>query len=355
MPTPQTERIVAEWRALSHVLEQSLDGEDEQAIRGRIEQLRAEYRGATGGWRELGDDEIAQRGAPATVALSRAEALGTGGTEDLPVRGWQPVPLVAPPGRAARRRPSVPPAIPLLFAALVQAVVVGGAVLTASGGGASGEWDPLTPTNTGPPGGEDAAVVPLPDPSERPIPTRPSMATPPVAPTPGPTPTERPSLVPTPGPTREPTPKPTAEPTPELTAKPTPERTAKPTPRATPRPTPPATPEPTAAPATQALGPAETVARFYELVVDGRFDEAAKLWTPRMRDEYPPDENIDGRFRRTTRIDLQRLDIRSIDDGTAVVFVDLIEYRSSRPPRQFVGTWDLVRHRSGWLMDEPHF
>jgi hypothetical protein len=352
VPNPQTERIVAEWRALSHVLEQSLDGDDEELIRRRIEQLRAAYREATGGWRELGDDAIAQRAAPASaVALSRAEALGTGGPDDLPVRGWQPIPLVATHGRAARRRPYVPPAIPLLFAAVVQAVVVGGAVLTSSGGGDSGRSEPRTATNpVAPSGGGDLAVVPPPVPTERPTLSPPSTATPTVAPTPSPTPTEGPSIAPTPDPTREPAPKPTAEPIPKPTAKP-----PQPTPEATPRPTPPATPEPTAAPATQALDPAETVARFYELVVDGRFDEAAELWTPRMREEYPPDENIDGRFSRTTRIDLERLDVRSIDDGTAVVVVALIEYRSSRPPREFVGTWDLVRHGSGWLMDEPHF
>jgi len=76
-----------------------------------------------------------------------------------------------------------------------------------------------------------------------------------------------------------------------------------------------------------------------------------------MRKEYPSKGNIDGRFGRTTRIDINRLSIRSTDRATktAVVFVDLTEYRDSGPARQYVGTWDLVLRSTGWLMDEPHF
>jgi hypothetical protein len=100
------------------------------------------------------------------------------------------------------------------------------------------------------------------------------------------------------------------------------------------------------------------VARFYNLVEAHRFDEAAALWTARMRRQYPPDQNIDGRFSRTTRIDLRRNVLVSIDRaaGTAVVAVDLIEYRTVEPsPRRFVGRWDLVLTSGGWRMDRPHF
>ncbi|HUQ78826.1 MAG TPA: protein kinase [Patescibacteria group bacterium] len=136
--------------------------------------------------------------------------------------------------------------------------------------------------------------------------------------------------------------------------------TSQPTGRPTPRPTVAPT-RPTALPGPGATAPArdpaETVARFYGLVAAHRFDEAASLWSNRMRREYPPAGNIDGRFARTTRIDIQALNIRSqsLIQRSAVVYVDLIEYRESEAPRRFRGTWDLVLTTSGWLMDEPHF
>ncbi|HEY7590006.1 MAG TPA: protein kinase [Candidatus Limnocylindrales bacterium] len=174
-----------------------------------------------------------------------------------------------------------------------------------------------------------------------PAPSLAAVAPPTSAPTPSPSPTPTPTASPSPTPT------PTAEPTPEPTARPTP----RPTPRATPRPT----PRPQSLPARD---PAETVARFYDLVEAHRFDEAAALWTARMRRQYPPDGYIDGRFSRTTRIDLRRNDIIALDRraGTAVVAVDLIEYRTVEPsPRRFIGRWDLVLVNGQWLMDRPHF
>jgi serine/threonine-protein kinase len=151
---------------------------------------------------------------------------------------------------------------------------------------------------------------------------------------------------PTPSPVPTPAPTPTAEPTP--TPEPTPRPTARPTPRPTPRP----------APALPARDPAETVALFYNLVEAHRFDEAAALWTARMRSQYPPDGYIDGRFSRTTRIDLLRNEITSLSrrEGTATVAVDLIEYRTVEPsPRRFVGWWELRLIDGQWLMDRPHF
>jgi serine/threonine-protein kinase len=157
-------------------------------------------------------------------------------------------------------------------------------------------------------------------------------------------------------PTREATPTPTPEPTPAPSPTPTPEPTTKPKP--TPEPTPDPTPKVRPAPALPARDPAETVARFYRLVVEERFDEAAALWTAGMRERYPPEGNIDGRFAPTTDIDLVRNEIVDIDPqaGTANVAVDLIEYRESGPsPRRFVGDWDLVLVDGRWLMDDPDF
>ncbi len=158
---------------------------------------------------------------------------------------------------------------------------------------------------------------------------------PPVVPTPSASSSVAPSASPSPTPTPTPTPKPTA--------------------RATVRPAP--TPKPPAATVTPSGSPAATVRRFYELVVAHRFDDAARLWTARMRRQYPPSGYINGRFSPTTAIDIRRLETRSLNaaKGTATVYVDLIEHRSGESPRHYAGTWDLVRGTSGWLMDRPHF
>jgi eukaryotic-like serine/threonine-protein kinase len=158
-----------------------------------------------------------------------------------------------------------------------------------------------------------------------------------------------PSPTATPTRTPGPTPTPTAESTPLPTPLPTP--SVQPTPAPTIRPTPPPVAQPPAG-----TSPTGVVAQFYELVEAHEFDAAAALWTDRMRRQYPPDGYIDGRFSRTTRIDLRGNDLIDATSRAAVVGVDLIEYRSVEPsPRRFVGRWELVLTDKGWRMDEPHF
>jgi hypothetical protein len=161
-----------------------------------------------------------------------------------------------------------------------------------------------------------------------------------------PVPTATPTVTPTAAPTAEPaTPQPSLSPTPLPTPPPTP----------TPAPTAAPTPPPTAQPPAVA-SPAAVVARFYELVEAHEFDAAAALWTDRMRRQYPPEGFIDGRFSRTTRIDLRDNDLIAANSRAAVVGVDLVEYRSVEPsPRRFVGRWEMVLTDQGWRMDEPHF
>ena len=91
--------------------------------------------------------------------------------------------------------------------------------------------------------------------------------------------------------------------------------------------------------------------------MEGRFDEAASLWTAEMRRRYPPDQYIAGRFAPTTRIVLNRNEVVALDEpsGTAVVAVDLTEYRESGTVRRIVGSWDLVRTDAGWRMNDPDF
>ena len=216
-----------------------------------------------------------------------------------------------------RRRPAIAVALPLIAFGVV--ALFGAGWLLASGGDGSG-------TLGGGPSESGGVVVIGPSASSDPMPGIQSAL-----------------------PSFAPSPSPTASPKPVVTPPPTPA----PTPRPTPRPTSP----PSAGPTAPARDPAETVARFYSLVAAHRFDEAARLWSSRMRQEYPPSGNIDGRFAQTTAIDIQTLDIRSqsLPGRSAVVFVDLIESRESGAPRRFRGTWDLVLTSSGWLMDEPHF
>jgi hypothetical protein len=142
-----------------------------------------------------------------------------------------------------------------------------------------------------------------------------------------------------------------------LTPAPTAAPTVRPTPKPTRRPSPKPTPRPVSATtAGPARDPAETVARFYRLVVALDYDAAAALWSPRMRSEYPPSRYIAGRFDATTRIDINRIRIEqmSVARREAVVYIDITEYRSSGSPRRWVGTWDLVLINGAWRMDDPH-
>ncbi len=68
MPTRTNERILAEWRALEHVVEQAVDSDDEDAIRDRIDQLRRAYREATGRPPDLEPTPSQQLALPLTFA-----------------------------------------------------------------------------------------------------------------------------------------------------------------------------------------------------------------------------------------------------------------------------------------------
>jgi hypothetical protein len=165
--------------------------------------------------------------------------------------------------------------------------------------------------------------------------------------------------------TPDPTPSATASPTPTASPAPTesPAPTASPTPRATPRPTPPPTPRPrpTVAPTgttTSASAPARAVRRFYDAVEAHDWKTATALWSPSMRQRYPPKQWLIDRFKRTTRIDITRLTTRSFDPnrGTANVAVRIVEYRTVEPsPRSFAGSWDLVLIDGHWKLNQPHF
>ncbi|HET7035424.1 MAG TPA: protein kinase [Thermomicrobiaceae bacterium] len=190
--------------------------------------------------------------------------------------------------------------------------------------------------------------------------------TPRVAPTPAAaqTPTPRPTSTALPSPEAaevQPTPTPKPKP-PTPTPTPTPPRpTPTPTPRRAPTPTP--TPIPTPTPEAKAPisgwfervvdGPTTVVARFYLLLNQHKYDQAAALWDDRMRAAYPPDVNVDGRFADTSWIWVQRDSQQSNNGRRAVVAVELLERKQSGENIRWVGTWTLVKTEGGWLLDEP--
>jgi hypothetical protein len=154
-------------------------------------------------------------------------------------------------------------------------------------------------------------------------------------------------------------PSPTASPTPSLSPAESPSSTPSATPTAAPTPAPTPIPTPRRTPThPSGSAPAQAVAAFYDAVAHHRWSAAIVLWSPRMQRQYPPDQWLVGRFEETTRIEITRLVTESIDRGagTARVAVSLTEHRTVEPsPRQFAGSWDLVRSGSRWLLDQPHF
>ena len=119
-----------------------------------------------------------------------------------------------------------------------------------------------------------------------------------------------------------------------------------------------ARPTPTRTPAPSIGSPSAAVIDFYDAVERHDWDRAIARWSRSMRERYPPDEWLIGRFSRTNRIDIVRLRQTALNSaaGTATVAVSLVEYRSVEPsPRSFSGSWELVRVNGRWLLNEPHF
>lgn len=235
------------------------------------------------------------------------------------------------PERPKRRRGGL--VVPLLIAAVCALAIGAGlfAFRISRGGGAA----TTAPTSAARPTvNTQAAALTAPTAT---VPPTPAPTSPP-APTPAPTAV---ATVPPPSPT--PLAQPTATPLPAPTA------TAVP-------PTEPPPPPPTAAPAVAATGastPAGAVQEFYRLVGARQFDAAANLWTARMKAEYPPEGNINGHFGQDQRVDVRIGNTQMTGDGRATVAVEVTEVRGSGNVRA-VGSWNLVRGPSGWLLDQPN-
>lgn len=200
---------------------------------------------------------------------------------------------------------------------------------------------PSVPTRAA--SGGQPTIVPAPTATQAATAPPPSalLPTAPPAPTAPPTPTAIPA-----------TPTPLAPPTaPPATA------TVPPEPTQPPPPTPTSVPaQPTRPPANTAnASPQQAVQSFYQLVAARRFDEAAQLWSPRMRAQYNTETAINGRFADTQALQVTIGAVQvNQGEGRATVAVDITETRGGTTQR-IVGAWQLVRTPSGWLLDQPNF
>jgi len=106
------------------------------------------------------------------------------------------------------------------------------------------------------------------------------------------------------------------------------------------------------------MGPAETVARFYDRLGRGDYEAVVSLWSDRMKASAPSDPRQLQARPGSYQLTVQRADLVSLDEGTgrAVVAVAVLEVVDQFLLRQrrYVGTWDLVRGPRGWLLDQPN-
>ena len=130
--------------------------------------------------------------------------------------------------------------------------------------------------------------------------------------------------------------------------------TATPPPAPTVAPAAATSPQPTAV-ALAVAGPDDTVAAFYARAVDGEFDAAYSLWSERMREAYPRQDNLDRRFDETASIEFQQLFVAEQAGDRATVQANFTETYDSGASRQFIGYWRLVRVDGRWLLDEPTY
>lgn len=100
--------------------------------------------------------------------------------------------------------------------------------------------------------------------------------------------------------------------------------------------------------------PQGTVTSFFDLVLQRRYEEAAALWSPRMKANYPPFTNINERFAGSTVLTVNQAQLTSSSDGVAVVAVDLTEVADG-VVHHWLGTWRLVDIGGRWLLDQPDF
>jgi hypothetical protein len=96
------------------------------------------------------------------------------------------------------------------------------------------------------------------------------------------------------------------------------------------------------------------VAEFYSLVSQHRNQQAAALWSDRLKAKLPPQQNIDQRFAGTSAVTVNQARLAGQTGTAATVRTDLTEV-SDGVQHHWVGTWRLVKVQGRWLLDEPDF
>lgn len=286
-------------------------------------------------------------------------------TLEVPADAAHTATMVALPPTARVRRfpPRAPETVPTrgnrrtnTGRALLAALVAGAALLGTCALVLGSQRDRAGQTVAAPPANAPAevrGVAVTPEPALTPTTTGSAPATPVVSSA------AQPTAVPTDVPTAAPTaPAPTA---PAASATAVPPRPTEPPP-SVPTVAPTAPPAPTTAPTTvptapvaTAGAPTDAVLGFYTAAAQQNFTQAAAYWSPRMQAQYPPAENIVGRFSQTQRLFVNSAQVVSVSGDRATVAVDLSEVTGNPAVTQrWVGTWQLVRGPSGWLLDAPN-
>jgi hypothetical protein len=108
---------------------------------------------------------------------------------------------------------------------------------------------------------------------------------------------------------------------------------------------------PQAAP--RAASPDRSVRMFFDLAAGRRFDEAAQLWTPRLRGSVDPAKEIGGRFGPAAQLKLTRDDVLALDAGqgiatVAVAWTDV----ENGVTRHYSGEVYLATGPDGWRWDK---
>jgi hypothetical protein len=103
--------------------------------------------------------------------------------------------------------------------------------------------------------------------------------------------------------------------------------------------------------------PTDRVLQFYQWLQQGDFDAITLILSPRMRAEVPWDPRLLRQRLPAGQMTVLKAELvpTVLAARQATVAVEVLE--QVPPPltttRKYVGTWDLVRGPSGWLLDHP--
>lgn len=102
--------------------------------------------------------------------------------------------------------------------------------------------------------------------------------------------------------------------------------------------------------------PVQTVRSFYLVLSQREYDRLPPLLSGKLRDTVPWQPAVLRERTPSGELTVQRADLVSQDDNdrlaTVAVQVREIIWPPSNMGRTYVGTWQLVRGPTGWLLDQ---